>query len=108
MPPPTKPFVPTYPFEAVGADYCDFNGNHYLVTVERFSNWPEVIKVKSSSANSGSSGLIKSLRKYSATFGVPEKIGSDGGPEFSSKEILHFLHEVEGETPSVILLQSTI
>ena len=84
--PPMDPFVPTYPFEAVATDYCDFNGSHYLITVDRFSNWPEVIKVKPNSANSGSSGLIKSLRKYFATFGVPEEVSSDGGPEFSSKE----------------------
>lgn len=88
--PPTQPFVPTYPFEAVATDYCDFKGNHYLITVDRFSNWPEIIKVKPNSANSGSNGLIKSLRKYFATFGVPEEVSSDGGPEFSAKDTKAF------------------
>ena len=57
--PPAQPFVPTYPFEAVATDYCDFSGGHYLITVDRFSNWPEIIKVKPNSATSGSAGLIK-------------------------------------------------
>ena len=91
--PPMGPFIPTYPFEAVATDYCDFNGSHYLITVDRFSNWPEVIKVKPSSSNAGSSGLIKSLRKYFATFGVPEELSSDGGPEFSSKETETFFNK---------------
>lgn len=88
-----EPFVPTYPFKAVATDYCDFNGSHYLITVDRFSNWPEIIKVKPTSSNSGSSGLIKSLRKYFATFGVPEEVSSDGGPEFASKETETFFNK---------------
>ena len=89
--PPTTPSVPTYPFEAIAADYCDFVDHHYLIVVDRFSNWPEIIKVVNNSNNSGSSGLIKSLGRYFSTFGVPEEMSSDGGPEFTARETEDFL-----------------
>ena len=88
--PPIDPMVPSYPFQAVATDYCDFEGSHYLITVDRFSNWPEVVKVLNSSSNSGSAGLMKSLKRYFATFGVPEELSSDGGPEFIAKETKNF------------------
>ena len=90
--PPADPFIPSYPFEAIAADYCDLEGHHYLITVDRFSNWPEIIKVSSGSTNSGSIGLIKALKKCFATFGVPEELSSDNGPEFIAKDTEDFLH----------------
>ena len=40
-----KPFVPSYPFKAIAADYFDIAGHHYLNTIDLFSNWSEVLKV---------------------------------------------------------------
>ena len=88
--PPVDPVVPSYPFQAIATDYCDFEGSHYLITVDRFSNWPEISKVLNNSSNSGSAGLMKSLKRYFATFGVPEELSSDGGPEFTAKETKKF------------------
>ena len=89
--PPILPTAPTYPFQAIASDYCDLGGNHYLITVDRFSNWPEVTKVIKNSANSGASGLIKALKRFFATFGVAEELSSDGGPEFTAGETEDFL-----------------
>ena len=89
--PPAEPIVPTAPFQAIATDYCEKNGYHYLITVDRFSNWPEIIKVSPGSHNSGASGLLRALRRYFATFGVPEELSSDGGPEFVAKETESFL-----------------
>ena len=37
-----EPFIASAPFEAVATDYCDVKGHHYLILVDRFSNWPVV------------------------------------------------------------------
>ena len=78
--PPTPPILPSYPFQCVASDYFTYAGHHYLVAGDRYSNWPIV----EHSANA-SQGLITVLRKTFATFGIPDELTSDGGPEFTSK-----------------------
>ena len=51
--PPTKPFVLSYPFEGIDADYLDLAGHNYLIAVDSFSDWPEVLKVNPVGNNSG-------------------------------------------------------
>ena len=36
--PAASPTIVQSPFQAVASDFCEFGGNHYLVTVDRFSN----------------------------------------------------------------------
>ena len=89
--PPVGMQVPTAPFEYIAADYCSIAGNSYLITVDRFSNWPDIKRVAHNSRNVGAAGLIKALKRMFATFGVPVELSSDGGPEFISKETQDFL-----------------
>ena len=86
--PPAEPFIPTAPFQAISTDYFKFEGKWYLLTVDRFSNWPDLREAPVHSANSGAKGLIKAYRQLFATFGVPEELSSDGGPEYTSKDFL--------------------
>ena len=90
--PPVPPIVPTMPFEAIAADYFALGGHYYLVSVDRFSNWPEVKQIKRSANNVGTAGLIKALKHLFAGFGVPAELSSDGGPEFKSTALDDFLH----------------
>ena len=83
--------VPKMPFESIAADYFDFAGRHYLVIVDRLSNWIEVLKAPVGSVQSGAKGLCSWLRDYFARFGVPVSISSDNGPEFVAKETQDFL-----------------
>ena len=89
--PPVEPLIPTTPFEAIVSDYFELEGFLYLVLADRLSGWPEVYHIKVNSKNSGSSGLIKLLRRFFATFGVPSEISSDRGPEYASKMTQEFL-----------------
>ena len=89
--PPADPLIPSAPFQAVASDYFRLEGHGYLLTVDRFSNWPDVREAPFHSAQSGASGLIKANRELFATFGVPEELSSDGGPEYISKEFQDFL-----------------
>ena len=89
--PPADPYIPTAPFQAVASDYFQFQGKSYLLTVDRFSNWPDLREAAAHSANAGSEGLIKANRELFATFGVPEQLSSDGGPEYTSKAFQEFM-----------------
>ena len=77
--PPIAPILPAYPFQCICADYFTYKGSSYLVLVDRYSNWPIVEK-----ATDGASGLVKLLKNTFTTFGAPEELASDGGPEFTA------------------------
>ena len=87
--PPTSPILPEYPFQSLCGDYCTLQGTNYLITVDRYSNWPSVQRGGPGEANS--KGLITEIKKHCATFGIPEELSSDGGPQFTSKETTSFM-----------------
>ena len=64
---------------------------HYLLTGDRLSGWVKVFSAPFGSKHSGSNGLIAHLRSLFVTFGVPESLSSDGGPEFVASNTSHFL-----------------
>ena len=72
------------------SDYFKLGAYWYLVTVDRLSGWSEVAQIKAQSGSSGAKGLCQALRQLFATFGVPEEISSDGGPEFTAGESKDF------------------
>ena len=84
--PPYPPISPAYPFQCLVADFFHHRGHHYLVIVDRYSNWPIVTK-----SSDGSAGLISSLRLAFVTFGISDELSSDGGPEFTSSSTRKFL-----------------
>ena len=83
--------IPSTPFESIFADFFDFGGCHYLLAGDRLSGWVEVFKAPYSTALSGAKGLISAFRTLFATFGVPEELSSDGGPEFGATATAMFL-----------------
>ena len=82
---------PTTPFQQVFADFFEFAGNHYLIVGDRLSGWPEVYRTPFGSQLSGAKGLVSCLRQFFTTFGVPEELASDGGPEFTADTTQRFL-----------------
>ena len=88
---PADAFIPTAPFQAVATDYFQLQGKSYLLTVDRFSNWPDLREATAHTSNAGADGLIKANRELFATFGVPEHLSSDGGPEYTSGTFQAFL-----------------
>ncbi len=90
--PPRDSHVPTYPFQAIAADYFSVRGTKYLVIVDRFSGWPHIMRASRSDEAVGSRGLVRNLKYVFATFGAPIELSSDGGPEFSASETKEFLH----------------
>ena len=86
--PPTPLISPDYPFQCVCADFFHYKGCNYLVVVDRYSNWPIVER-----ASNGADGLITCLRRTFVTFGIPDELASDGGPEFTAVATRQFLSD---------------
>ena len=84
--PPTQPILPVYPFQAICSDFFSYKGVHYIVVVDRYSNWPIIAK-----ASAGGAGLVNILRQTFVTYGTPEELASDGGPEYTSTDTRKFL-----------------
>ena len=84
--PPNEPRIPKVPFEMIYADYFKLQGSHFLIVGDRLSGWTEVFRTKPGSSSSGSKGLCEALRRVFTTFGIPDDLSSDGGPEFIALE----------------------
>lgn len=85
--------LPSMPFQQVFADFFTFGGRHYLIVGDRLSGWPEIYMTPVGTQYAGSKGLVRCLRSFFATFGCPEELSSDGGPEFIADNTQKFLHE---------------
>ncbi len=86
--PPIPPILPVYPFQCICADYIHYHGHHYLVIVDRYSNWPIVERAKE-----GAQGLVNALRHTFTTYGIPDELSSDGGPKFVANVTGQFLQD---------------
>ena len=84
---PTKP--PTLPWSRIGRDLFEFQGEHYLLSVCYRNKFPEVTKLKSTT----SASVIQELKRQFAIHGIPVKVLSDNGPQYSSVEFDEFATE---------------
>ena len=80
-----------YPFHMLLADYCDIKGKAWLVTADRFSGWVPVHYFPSAAS---SKELMKIFTDIFTTFGVPQEITTDGGPQFSSHDLVLLLEKL--------------
>ncbi|XP_054769307.2 uncharacterized protein K02A2.6-like [Lytechinus pictus] len=79
--------VPNYPWETVGTDLFHFEGDEYLVIVDYWSKFPVVRKIRGSCT---SSTVVRITKNIFSEQGIPLKIVSDNGPQFSSREYKSF------------------
>ena len=79
---------PAQPWQRIHIDYAgQFLEQMWLIVIDAHSKWPEVIPMSTTTATQ----TIKTLRKLSAQFGIPEQLVSDNGPQFTSDEFTQFL-----------------
>ncbi len=78
------------PFEDTSADLFSQGKCHYLVYVDRYSGWPTVHAWR---ADPTSQQVMNALTKDFATFGVPIRLRTDGGPQFTSAAFVKFLDD---------------
>jgi len=78
--------LPKHPWERIAADLFQLNSATYLLVVDYFSRYPEVIKLNSTT----SKAVISSLKSIFSRHGVPSVLMSDNGPQFDSCEMKEF------------------
>ena len=76
--------LPEFPWKVIGTDLFELDKKHYLLVVDYFSRYPEVILLKSTT----SASVIEALK--TSRHGIPEVIRSDNGPQYSSMEFFKF------------------
>lgn len=86
---PLHPWVwPDSPWKWVHVDFAGpFQGHTFLIAVDAYSKWPEVIIMPSTTSEK----TIDVLRTMFAQYGLPEHLVSDNGPQFTSTEFKQFL-----------------
>jgi hypothetical protein len=75
------------PWYRIHADYCGpFYNKMYLVVVDSYSKWPEVIEMNTITA----SRTVEVLNCLFARYGYPVHLVTDNGPSFTSLEFKDF------------------
>ena len=78
--------LPQYPWQELGADIFMLDGTSYLLVVDYFSCYLEVIRLTSTT----SSSVITGFKSVFSRHGIQEVLQTDNGPQFSSEEMSSF------------------
>ena len=81
--------VPDLPWATVGADIFDWNNHQYLVMVDSYSGWFKMDLLPESSSRT----VIFKMKRLFSTHGIPEKLLTDNGRQFVSREFELFAKE---------------
>lgn len=90
--PPKAPVIPwefpSRPWSRLHLDHAGpYQGSLFLIIIDAFSKWLEVVRVPSTNTQS----TVEVLRSLWATHGVPETIVTDNGTGFTSEEFQRVL-----------------
>ena len=89
---PKEPIIlkpkPARPFQEIAVDFCSHAGQQYLILVDCYTDWPDIIPMGN---NTAATQLTKALRGCFCRTGAPDKLWSDQGPQFTSKILYDFL-----------------
>ncbi|XP_066969110.1 uncharacterized protein [Macrobrachium rosenbergii] len=81
---------PSNSFESVSADFFIVAGKAFLVIVDRLSGWPVVVPCK---GDTTASNTIRIFCRYFREVGVPIRLRTDGGPQFTGNEFRDFMEQ---------------
>ena len=88
--PPREPMIPheipQYPWQIIATDLFTWNGGNYVVVVDYYSRYWEIVLLNSTT----SMAVINKLKQVFARHGIPETVKSDNGPQYSSSEFAMF------------------
>ena len=81
--------LPNRPWQHVATDLFMLEDEQYLIVVDYYSRYFELERMSTTT----SSAIINKLKAIFARHGIPEKLVSDNGPQFSAQEFAHFANE---------------
>ena len=86
---PLHPWVwPSRPWQQIHVDFAGpFKGKMFFVLVDAHSKWPEVVEMNTTT----SAKTIEVMRTFLASYGIPEQVVSDNGPQFTADEFVEFM-----------------
>ena len=88
---PLHPWVwPSRLWQRIHVDFAGpFKGKMFFVLVDAHSKWPEVVEMNTTT----SAKTIEVMQTFFASYGMPEQVVSDNGPQFTADEFVEFMHE---------------
>lgn len=78
--------MPTRAWQNLGSDLFHFDGKDFLLAVDYFSKYPEIVQLQ----RIDSASIILALKSIFARHGIPEKLYSDNGKQYDSAECKAF------------------
>ena len=85
----TRP-LPARLFQELTGDFGSYDGCWYLILVNCFSDWPDIIPMGTITT---ATQLTSALRASFCRTGVPDTFWSDQGPQFTSKAFKDFVQQ---------------
>ena len=78
--------IPCEPYNKIGIDIFHVQQQNFLLAVDYYTKYPEVIKLNSLTSRE----VIEALKEIFCRHGIPKTVMSDNGPQFSSREYRDF------------------
>lgn len=79
---------PSSPWQRLHVDFAGpLFGKMYLVLVDAYSKWPEIIEMRTTTAEE----TVAQIRTIFARMGIPQQLVSDNGPQFTSETFKIFM-----------------
>ena len=85
--------VPDHPYQVVGTDLFELDGQVYLLSVDFYSKWVCVEELQ----ETRSIDVIRVQEKQLVDFGCPQRLISDNGPQYGSFEFREFAKRMNFE-----------
>ena len=79
---------PTRVFQDIAADFCELEGKHYLVIVDRYSGYP---LIHAFNRPPNAEMTIEAMLHVFTMVGCPQRLYTDGGLQFTSDKTQQFL-----------------
>ena len=98
---PLRPtMTPDLPFSLVGCDLFDFQSKTYILTVDYYSKYIDVLPLESTNTTS----IVSALKTIFAMHGIPTRLRSDNGPQFSFPSSESSVGNLESITKLLVLI----